>query len=244
MTHIRVLLPAAALLAVAGAGLLTAGLHRDPPPQPAIGATPESGSARPGSPDHPEVMDAVDGPTGPQRTVPDPLPRAEPVRLDIPAIGVSSAVVPVGLRPDGTVQVPPLGAHSPVGWYRYLATPGETGPAVLLGHVDSARDGPAVFYRLGALRPGAPISVTRADGSTATFAVASVVRYPKTAFPSTAVYGPTGRPALRLITCGGDFDRATGSYRDDVVVFADLVTATPAPAPAAFADRPRAGTVK
>jgi sortase (surface protein transpeptidase) len=144
------------------------------------------------------------------------------VHLDLPAIGVHTALMPLGLNPDGTVEVPPLGRDAPAGWYRYLATPGEPGPAVLLGHVDSAREGPAVFFRLGALRPGDPVSVRRVDGSTAVFTVDRVAAYPKSDFPSRAVYGAVDHPALRLVTCGGTFDRARGSYRGSVVVFATL----------------------
>jgi hypothetical protein len=93
---------------------------------------------------------------------------------------------------------------------------------VLLGHVDSAADGPAVFFRLGALRPGDPVSVRRADGTTVVFAVDRVAAYPKPAFPTRAVYGAVDHPGLRLVTCGGSFDHARGSYRGTVVVYATL----------------------
>ncbi|GAA3193619.1 class F sortase [Dactylosporangium siamense] len=145
-----------------------------------------------------------------------------PVHLDIPAIGVSTGLMELGLNPDGTIAVPPLTAGAPAGWYRNLATPGEVGPAVILGHVDTARDGPAVFYQLRDLRPGDEVSVRRADGRTAVFGVDRVVEYPKERFPSGEVYGPVDRPALRLITCGGTFDRLRRSYRGNVVVFATL----------------------
>jgi hypothetical protein len=148
------------------------------------------------------------------------LPRSVPEWLDAPAVGIHTRVIPVGLNRDGTVAVPPLDRDAPAGWYRYLASPGEVGAAVLLGHVDTARDGPAVFFRLGALRPGDGIAVRRADRRTARFTVTDVVRYPKPAFPTDAVYGATDRPSLRLITCGGRFDRRTHRYRDVVVVFA------------------------
>jgi hypothetical protein len=142
--------------------------------------------------------------------------------LEIPAIGVGTRLTRLGLNRDGTVEVPPPRRDSPAGWYAGLVSPGEVGPAVILGHVDSAYEGPAVFYRLGALRPGDPVSVRRADGRTLVFTVDRVARYPKRAFPTTTVYGPADHPALRLVTCGGRFDRASGSYRDVVVVFARL----------------------
>jgi hypothetical protein len=156
-----------------------------------------------------------------------PLTRSVPVRLDIPAIGVQTSVVPVGLNDDGTVAVPPLARDAPAGWYDHLASPGEPGPAVILGHVDSALDGPAVFYRLGTLPRGATVFVRRADGSTAAFTVTAVGEYPKSAFPSRAVYGPAAGPVLRIITCGGDFDHATGTYRDNIVAFATYTSSIP-----------------
>lgn len=151
-----------------------------------------------------------------------PLGRSVPVRLDIPAIKVHSRVSSVGLHSDGSVEVPPLEPNSPAGWYRYLASPGELGPAVILGHVDSARNGPAVFYRLGQLRRGDTVTVTREDGSVAVFSVRSVNQVPKSDFPTAAVYGPTRAAELRLVTCGGDFDRSRRSYRDNIIVFASL----------------------
>lgn len=131
------------------------------------------------------------------------------------------------MRADGTPQLPPLTHHSPAGWLQTLASPGEIGPAVILGHVDSAADGPAVFYRLGELRPGDRVAVDRADERTATFIVTSVVAVPKDRFPADEVYGPVDRPALRLITCGGPFDAARGHYRDNIIVFATAVDIGP-----------------
>ncbi|MDD7942881.1 sortase [Actinomycetospora lutea] len=109
------------------------------------------------------------------------------------------------------------------GWYRHSPTPGERGPAVLLGHVDSAHDGPAVFFNLGALRPGDTASVRRADGRDAVFRVTRVATVPKDRFPTDEVYGDTTGAELRLITCGGTFDRGAGSYTDNVVVDAVLI---------------------
>jgi hypothetical protein len=176
------------------------------------------------------VTGSVQGPPAPTRTAlpvpvaagPVPLGPSVPVHLDIPAIGVSTPLMALGLNPDGTIAVPPLGRGAPAGWYRYLVTPGEVGPAVILGHVDSARDGPAVFFRLQELRPGDTVTVRRLDGSTAAFTVRQVAQYPKLAFPAEAVYGAVDHPALRLVTCGGSFDPIHRQYRGNVVVYADL----------------------
>jgi sortase (surface protein transpeptidase) len=150
-----------------------------------------------------------------------------PVHLDIPAIGVSTSLMALGLNADGTIAVPPLRHDAPAGWYRYLATPGEAGPAVILGHVDSAHDGPAVFYRLPDLRRGDTVTVRRIDGSTAVFTVTQVAQYPKRAFPTEAVYGAVDHPALRLITCGGAFDPINRQYRGNVVAYAALTASAP-----------------
>lgn len=148
------------------------------------------------------------------------LPPSVPVHLDIPAIKLHTKLTQLGLNEDGTVEVPPLGGDVPAGWYRNSVTPGEVGAAVLVGHVDSARDGPAVFYRLGDLRPGDDITVRRADGTTATFQVETVALFPKNKFPTDLVYDPVPYPGLRLITCGGSFDRKRSSYRSNLVVTA------------------------
>jgi hypothetical protein len=165
---------------------------------------------------------AVTAPTAswPPPAAPAALGRSVPVRLDIPAIGVHTGLIRLGLRRDGTMAVPPLSRDAPAGWYQHSVTPGEVGPAVILGHVDSARSGPAVFYRLGRLRSGDRITVRRADGSTADFTVTAAARYAKKHFPTADVYGGLPYPGLRLITCGGRFDRSRGSYRDNVIVFA------------------------
>lgn len=153
----------------------------------------------------------------------DTLTRSEPVSLDIPAIDVHSRVRQVGLDEDGAIEVPAPGPHyDDAAWYRYSPTPGELGPSIIVGHVDSAADGPSVFFNLGALRRGDRIAVTREDGDVATFKVDTVRRFPKDRFPTQLVYGRTDHPALRLITCGGPFDPATGHYLDNIAVFASL----------------------
>jgi sortase (surface protein transpeptidase) len=146
----------------------------------------------------------------------------------VPSIGVHTPLMSLGLKSDGTVALPPLKGDAPAGWYKYLASPGEPGPAVILGHVDSAKDGPAVFYRLRELRPGDQISVGRADGSIAVFTVRSLAKYAKNQFPTKAVYGPVPDPELRLVTCGGSFDAVRHHYRDNIVVYAKLTSSTPA----------------
>lgn len=151
------------------------------------------------------------------------LPPSRPVALLIPAIGLQTPVGEVGRTASGAIEVPPLYERPSVAaWYRRSPTPGQRGPAIIVGHVDDSL-GPAVFFRLGALTPGDTIEVRRADGTVAVFRVNRVRRVAKAAFPSDAVYGPTPRAALRLITCGGPFDSADHSYLDSVVVFANLI---------------------
>ena len=158
---------------------------------------------------------AVRGPT---------LGRSVPVSVTIPAIGVRSSLLHLGLNPDGTIAVPSLTSSADeAAWYKYSVTPGQVGPAVIEGHVDSYQ-GPAVFFRLGALRPGNEIDVALADGITAVFRVTGVREYAKDKYPANIIYGPTDYAALRLITCGGDFDFTTRHYLSSVVVFASLVS--------------------
>jgi hypothetical protein len=144
-----------------------------------------------------------------------------PVRLVIPEIGVATRLVRLGLEPDGGMQVPE--DFGDAGWFAGGPVPGQVGPAVIAGHVDS-KTGPAVFYRLRELRPGQAILVERADGARLRFLVEQARSYPKAGFPTAAVFGPVPSAALRLITCTGDFDRARGSYRDNLVVFARLAS--------------------
>ncbi|WP_370969960.1 class F sortase [Amycolatopsis sp. cg9] len=148
------------------------------------------------------------------------LPAAKPASLSIPAIGVrADAIADLGLTADGALEVPP--DATTVGWFTGAPSPGETGPAVLAAHVDY-RHVPGAFSRLKELRPGEQARVGRADGRIAVFTVYRVDRYAKADFPTGQVYGDTADPELRLITCGGEFDRATGNYLDNVVVYARL----------------------
>lgn len=207
-------------LAVVGAVLLGAGVEfRSPaPPAPAVPISPTGPAAAPAP--TPGRATAVPGSAASGSAASG---RSVPVWIDVPALGIHSPLVELGLRPDGTVAVPRLAAAAPAGWYKYLAAPGESGPAVILGHVDSP-DGPAVFFRLGAARPGEDVFVRRADRRTLGFTVVAVRRYSKRAFPTWAVYGPVDRPVLRLVTCGGRYDRFDGTYLDTVVVYATMTT--------------------
>ncbi|HXL95451.1 MAG TPA: class F sortase, partial [Streptosporangiaceae bacterium] len=151
---------------------------------------------------------------------PAPLRRSLPLTVRIPAIGVDARIIPLGLGPDDIVNVPPLTTPMLTSWFDGGVTPGQAGPAVLFGHVDSAVTGPAVFYRLGDLRPGNLVYVTRADHRTAVFQVDAVDLYSENSFPDTAIYASTAAPVLRLITCGGQFDTKTHLYLDRTVAYA------------------------
>jgi len=168
----------------------------------------------------PTEVGASAGPARPDRSspaVPVPAADAAPVRLRIPAIGVDAPVERLGLDADGALGVPD--DFGSAGWYERGPRPGETGPAVVAGHVDSHR-APAVFFRLGELGPGEEVVVAYSDGTDVRFRTYHRARYPKDDFPTAAVYANTARPELRLVTCGGSFDRSAGHYRDNVVVWA------------------------
>jgi hypothetical protein len=147
------------------------------------------------------------------------LARSVPVRLQIDAIGVDTTLMALGLRKDGTMEVPPGGF--PAGWFTGAPTPGELGPAIVAGHIDW--NGPGVFYHLADLKPGDQITITRKDGSKPVFRVTRVAQFSKDQFPTRLVYGNLDHAALRLITCGGSFNTASGHYEDNIVAFADLV---------------------
>ena len=210
----------AGLLAALGAMVLGAWLiavvRDDPPPAPLS-------LANTLSPVTPQPASAIVGPV---------LARSTPVSLRIPAIGVASQLIGLGKNKDGTVEVPAPGPnYNRAGWYRPSPTPGSLGPAVIIGHVDSATERRSVFFKLGSLKPGARVEVSRVDGITAIFEVDAIRRYNRNAFPTQLVYGNTNHAALRLITCGGPIDPKTGHYRDNVIVWASLVGPTPAPTP-------------
>jgi hypothetical protein len=147
------------------------------------------------------------------------LPESDPVTVSVPRIGVRSSLVHLGLDPDGAMEVPR--DPSLAGWFDRSAAPGALGPAVIAGHV-TWNGAAAVFRRLGTLRRGDQVAVTRKDGRTAVFTVDRVARFSKSRFPSRAVYGTIDHAGLRLITCGGTYDAAHHRYLDNVVVFASL----------------------
>ncbi|MEU6593597.1 class F sortase [Streptomyces sp. NPDC046881] len=154
---------------------------------------------------------------------PRPLPRSRPTSFRVRSLGIDAPVTPLRLDGNRQLETPPVDTPKLVGWYQGGPTPGEAGTAIAVGHRDT-RTGPAVFAGLAQVPPGKPIEVGRADGRTAVYSVDRVEVYDKAGFPDKEVYGPTGRPELRVITCGGLFSRRTG-YTSNVVVFAHL-TAT------------------
>lgn len=213
---------AAGVCAVAGLGLIGVALASqraapDAPSDRSRGGIVDGTASRPPAARPPGATRGssshVDGPV---------LPASRPVTLKIPSIGVSSAVRHLGQEADGTLETPAGPHYDLAGWYRYSPAPGSLGPAILLGHVDSAANGPSVFFRLGELRAGDVISVGRADGSAAVFVVDEVHRYPKDDFPTKLVYDDIDHAGLRIVTCGGAFDASRGHYLDNVVVFASL----------------------
>lgn len=223
-SQVVVLLAIAATLVVAGVALLVMAVARtsSPPQQPPVAAAAPVTTTSPSPPTTTSPSPPTVVPAGASQLAP-----SNPVRVDIPSIGVSSSLLSLGLNPDGTMEVPPIERNSRAGWYRYSPTPGQVGPAVIAGHIDSAEYGPGIFSRLAAMRPGEMVSVTRADNTVAVFRVQQVATYAKATFPTQTVYGDTDHPALRLITCGGSFNTATRSYRDNTVVYADFVSSHP-----------------
>jgi hypothetical protein len=161
----------------------------------------------------------------------EPPPRSFPVldpsrpeRLSIPAINVRAPILEVGLASDGSVGVPPLKRHNEAGWFDGGPTPGQFGPALIVGHADT-RTGPSVFHALPRMKAGQRIEVTRADGSIAVFEVNSVEHFDKGKLPAQRVYSDFSRPSLRLVTCGGRWVGGSTGYSDNIVVFASLVDA-------------------
>lgn len=209
------------LLLVVGGGMIIL-LPRGERPRVALSETPPAGRVMAVAPE--VALDAI--PSPPPDIVAESAPGKQyaPMRIQIPAIAASAPVDPLGLNRDGTLKVPTDFARA--GWYTGRPPPGATGPAIIIAHVDS-KSGPAVFKRLRDLKPGNEVTVTRADRSTVIFAVDRVESHPKKAFPSNAVYDPTPGATLRLITCGGSFDRKAGHYRENVIAFAHYKSLTP-----------------
>lgn len=222
----------AAVLAIGGllaiGGFVWAQPQSPPQPPAAVAAATAPASSAPSTQSAPSTASTPSTSPSPTPTTLGPvLARSKPVTLDIKSIGVHSTLMTLGTNADGSVQVPSLLGGAPAGWYRGSPTPGQLGPAVILGHVDDDK-GPAVFYDLGALKPGAKVSVTRADHSVAVFKISKVASYYKDQFPTLEVYGNTYRAELRLITCGGTFNKAIGHYDHNIVAYATLVSSHPA----------------
>ncbi|MCY1136394.1 class F sortase [Actinoplanes sp. Pm04-4] len=198
----------AAVLAIAGAAAIAIGHHDEPAAEPPLTAPPAAPSSAPATKVGHDVL-----------TRGKLLPASVPTRVRIPALDVDEAITGLGQEPDGSMQVP-TDART-VGWYTKAPTPGSLGPAVLAGHVNfHGADG--TFARLSALHNGDRVEITRQDGITAVFAVTRVDRYAKNQFPAGAVYGAIDHAGLRLITCGGYFDRRSGHYVDNIVAYAEL----------------------
>ncbi|MET9469593.1 class F sortase [Streptomyces sp. NPDC006544] len=210
---------AIALVMLTGLAMMRNGADVDAgPPQPAAaaavgasaGATvgPQAGQAPADSPASPGV---------------EALEHSSVQRVRIPSISVDAPVMTVGLDATGWIDAPPPQERNLAGWYLNGISPGQRGSAVIVGHVDNAQ-GPAVFFGLGAIQKGSRIEVARYDGRTAVFEVYGVEVFAKNAFPGARVYGDTGQPELRVITCGGGYSKA-GGYDGNVVVFARMVEA-------------------
>jgi len=199
----------------------------------AIGApTPDPGLSVPAAPMATPVTtdpgeSAAPATPSPTRTPGLSLPASAPTRLVIRSIGVNAPFTPLSMDAAGVLQPPPDTDNNLAGWYKAGVTPGQLGNAIVAGHVDT-RTGPAVFFLLPFLHKGDPLDITRADGVVATFKVDSVHTFSKGAFPDQLVYGDTPDAQLRLITCAGEYNRATHDYSDNVVVFAHLSATRPA----------------
>lgn len=182
------------------------------------------GADGPAAAPQPHITASASAPVTPEpsrTSAPAAMPASVPVRVTIPAAGVDTApLLRLGLNTDGTIEVPSVPQADRIGWYGKGVTPGETGPAVLVGHFDTV-NGPAVMKEVGKIKPGDTIDVSREDGTRAVFAVTALEQVDKDAFPTEKVYGRTDRPELRLITCGGEI--TDGHRPDNIIVYADLV---------------------
>ena len=178
-----------------------------PTPAPSAEASTSAPAAKP-------VKPASEGPV---------LAESAPVSLQVPQVGINTSLVPLGQAADGTMEIPGGQPGDPGGWYKYSPTPGELGPAVILGHVNNLASPQGLFFRLHEMKPGEQFSVTRADGTVAVFEVDKLEVVKKATFPTLAVYGNTNRAEIRLITCGG-LDTSSGEYTENTVVFGHLVS--------------------
>ncbi|WP_457946186.1 sortase domain-containing protein [Pseudarthrobacter sp. alpha12b] len=216
------------LLLIALTGCGTGPGTSDAGPAPSASAAASTAPSTPAAPSPSAAQTSAPTPPSPPATAapadvgPPVLPRSEPATLDIPSIGLRTELLSLGLRGNGSLEVPDdTGSGAPAGWYNGSPTPGERGPAVMLGHVNALGGHKGVFADLRKLAPGADVNVVRADGSTAVFVVERGALYGKDSFPTLEVYGNTAGSELRLITCDG-YDAATGLFDDNYVVFAKL----------------------
>ena len=211
---------AAAVLLVGGGTAAVVGLDGRPaalPPPVASSSTSPSTSV-PTPPAAVATAASSDAPTPVQTAL--QAPAAAPVQVSIPALGISSPLLHLGLLPDGSLDVPRGDDFDTAAWYEGSPRPGDVGPAVIEGHVSSAANGPSVFFSLSTVAVGDRVDVLRVDGSTVSFEVYDVQQFPKDGFPTLQVYGNTPGSELRLITCGGTIAESNGRYTDNVVVFA------------------------
>lgn len=211
---------AIALVVLTGLAMMRNGADVTGPPQPAAAA---AVGASAGATVGPQATQAPAEAPGQQQPNVEVLEHSSVQRIRIPSISVDAPVMTVGLDASGWIDAPPPQERNLAGWYLNGISPGERGSAVIVGHVDNAQ-GPAVFYGLGAVQKGSHIEVARYDGRTAVFEVYGVEVFAKNAFPGARVYGDTGQPELRVITCGGGYSKA-GGYDGNVVVFARMVEA-------------------
>ena len=166
---------------------------------------------------------AVPAPASTAVPVTKPFDGLRPTSIKIPKIGAESSLISVMVNKNGKIAVPSVKTPMQAAWYRFSPVPGDVGPAIVLGHVDGSQQ-PGIFYKLHDVAPGDEVLVDRSDGKQLRFIVDHKDQVPKDRFPADAVYGNTDKPQLRLITCGGVFDNAVHSYKDNIVVYANLVS--------------------
>lgn len=210
--------------AVAGLGMLliynSIAPSADDKPPAAAPAAPAPAAPAPES----SAAGAVPRQASPSPATAPAMPPSVPTRIKIPAIAVDAPFTPLSIGASGRLDAPPPNDKNLVGWFKGGVTPGERGASIVAGHVDT-KTGPAVFLQLRFLRPGATVNISRADGTVASFKVDTVETFSKAKFPDKRVYADTPDAQLRLITCGGEYDRKAKDYEDNVVVFAHLDSA-------------------
>ncbi|MUK02205.1 sortase [Vibrio cholerae] len=216
------------LVSTVVAAVLLTGCGAPAAPQAETSSQQPSATASSSPSPAPDTSSSAPAPATPSSAAANPAPAAQflaesaPVSFTIPAIGAGSDLLSLGLRENGSLEVPPDGPGAPASWYNQSPTPGEQGPTVLLGHVNATDGGPGVFAKLRDLTPGDVVEITREDGTIAKFAVDRGEQYPKDDFPTLTVYGNTEGAELRLITCDG-YDPDTGQFDDNYVIYAKSI---------------------